>query len=625
MDVIDWFSHEDDANMEATWRAFAAQEIEEFSDCYEDCDSDEEARERAIKESKAHEIEMAKAVELARRRQLYGDEIIVAVFSNNSPEITEFLKEHGHGTNEGTGNDSSPKEPESATEPLVDAVAKSHEVAPSDITVTSPLSETNGEESGTALLAPTATTPALVLPYRSDTVVSATKVAEAIASIRTPLLAALTSPSNLPSDDDGGNKFSLAGPALDPETAARDLAQTYAEAGLEKHALVLPAVLLGEKAPNLTTETGAKLQSVDSGEVRNPSPPLSPKSACSDSTASSFYPTDIGHLDMIGEDAMSLHSFYLGSGHASHPDDIPEEAEADIEMKGTPLCTPTTQVQVDGAGTDPNASKSLHESPSISDLCKVSTNDSLADPNKPEGGKLYLGGWRTSAYVHVTQKRIGLIVNAALVIDILAATSHGATWLEDCQRLENEGVKFVRLPWHDTDRQRLWKDKPWDQLIEAVRAVYNALKNGHNVLVHCRKGRSRSATIVIAYLMARRGYSREEAILHVLNRRPSIAPNTYFLTQLWEFERSRELLELRVEIGLPKVVEAAREALRRRFPRSAYVTQQVNTVMHPSSDTSAAASVSSPKVTTESASNGASLADVQPLTNVEVSKPTVSP
>lgn len=51
------------------------------------------------------------------------------------------------------------------------------------------------------------------------------------------------------------------------------------------------------------------------------------------------------------------------------------------------------------------------------------------------------------------------------------------------------------------------------------------------VLVHCVMGRSRSATLVLAYLMMKNGLSVVDAIEHVRQRR-CILPNHGFLKQL---------------------------------------------------------------------------------------------
>lgn len=61
----------------------------------------------------------------------------------------------------------------------------------------------------------------------------------------------------------------------------------------------------------------------------------------------------------------------------------------------------------------------------------------------------------------------------------------------------------------------------------------------HKVLVHCHAGVSRSATIILAYLMQRDGISSYEAISRVMERRPVILPNPGFAKQLLDFEKRR--------------------------------------------------------------------------------------
>lgn len=56
------------------------------------------------------------------------------------------------------------------------------------------------------------------------------------------------------------------------------------------------------------------------------------------------------------------------------------------------------------------------------------------------------------------------------------------------------------------------------------------------VLVHCMAGISRSATIVIAYLMKERGMNYADAYNYVKERRRIIHPNGGFKRQLREYE-----------------------------------------------------------------------------------------
>ena len=62
--------------------------------------------------------------------------------------------------------------------------------------------------------------------------------------------------------------------------------------------------------------------------------------------------------------------------------------------------------------------------------------------------------------------------------------------------------------------------------------IKKALEKNESVLVHCNAGVSRSATIVIAYLMTYRRMDFKKAYNHVKKRRACINPNagfTYFL------------------------------------------------------------------------------------------------
>jgi len=68
--------------------------------------------------------------------------------------------------------------------------------------------------------------------------------------------------------------------------------------------------------------------------------------------------------------------------------------------------------------------------------------------------------------------------------------------------------------------------------------VERAREEGCKVLVHCAAGRSRSASIVIAYLMKYEHMTLRRAYLHLKSRRPIVRPNLGFFRQLLRLERS---------------------------------------------------------------------------------------
>lgn len=72
---------------------------------------------------------------------------------------------------------------------------------------------------------------------------------------------------------------------------------------------------------------------------------------------------------------------------------------------------------------------------------------------------------------------------------------------------------------------------------QAFNVIDDARKKGAACVVHCRNGMSRSATIVIAYLMRAKGWSLIDSFRFVRERRPCVSPNPGFMRQLAQFER----------------------------------------------------------------------------------------
>ena len=73
--------------------------------------------------------------------------------------------------------------------------------------------------------------------------------------------------------------------------------------------------------------------------------------------------------------------------------------------------------------------------------------------------------------------------------------------------------------------------------------IKSATTNNGNVLVHCHAGVSRSATLVLAYLMYEYNMSLEDARALLKSKRPCTCPNRGFLTQLESYETQLKQLK----------------------------------------------------------------------------------
>ncbi|XP_056140189.1 uncharacterized protein si:dkey-175m17.7 [Lampris incognitus] len=93
-------------------------------------------------------------------------------------------------------------------------------------------------------------------------------------------------------------------------------------------------------------------------------------------------------------------------------------------------------------------------------------------------------------------------------------------------------VRYKRLPATDNSKQNL--RQYFEEVFEFIEEAH---QSGKGVLVHCQAGVSRSATIVIAYLMKHTLMTMTDAYKYVRSRRPVVSPNLNFMGQLLEFER----------------------------------------------------------------------------------------
>jgi protein-tyrosine phosphatase len=103
---------------------------------------------------------------------------------------------------------------------------------------------------------------------------------------------------------------------------------------------------------------------------------------------------------------------------------------------------------------------------------------------------------------------------------------------------EKEGAdKFLykRIPINDNRGEDLLSH------LEGVVAFIEAGRFHGSVLVHCQKGVSRSASVVVAYLMKHRGLTLNDALKYLRLRRPEVKPHEAFMHQLGQFEQQLQV------------------------------------------------------------------------------------
>lgn len=97
--------------------------------------------------------------------------------------------------------------------------------------------------------------------------------------------------------------------------------------------------------------------------------------------------------------------------------------------------------------------------------------------------------------------------------------------------LPNRGVNGVWISVTDSEMTNI---RPF--FIPAANLIDEQIENGEKVLIHCRMGRSRSVTILLAYLMYKQHLSLRKAMELVKVKRPVVKVNRGFARQLLRFE-----------------------------------------------------------------------------------------
>ena len=93
-----------------------------------------------------------------------------------------------------------------------------------------------------------------------------------------------------------------------------------------------------------------------------------------------------------------------------------------------------------------------------------------------------------------------------------------------------ESFNYLQIPIDDDERENIFSLFP--KLIKFIEA---SLAKNEGILVHCLGGVSRSATIVIAYMIKTKKWKMRRALKYVKEKRSCINPNKGFLDQLDDY------------------------------------------------------------------------------------------
>ena len=129
--------------------------------------------------------------------------------------------------------------------------------------------------------------------------------------------------------------------------------------------------------------------------------------------------------------------------------------------------------------------------------------------------QLYLAAYCALSYSRMVELGITCIINATLELPTMAREQHDAMQIAVEDRVASKLYVY------------------FDLVADKIHSVH---KSGGKVMIYCRAGMSRSASLCIAYFMRHKGMNLEDAFQYVKKCRPIIHPNVGFMRQLREYE-----------------------------------------------------------------------------------------
>lgn len=96
-----------------------------------------------------------------------------------------------------------------------------------------------------------------------------------------------------------------------------------------------------------------------------------------------------------------------------------------------------------------------------------------------------------------------------------------------------KGVTRVNISMYDSMKEASKPEYP-DKVLDAITKIEDRIAQGENVMIHCSVGKSRSASIAIAYVMYKLRMTLNDAFDFVYERRNVIDPEGGFLERIQE-------------------------------------------------------------------------------------------
>ena len=132
---------------------------------------------------------------------------------------------------------------------------------------------------------------------------------------------------------------------------------------------------------------------------------------------------------------------------------------------------------------------------------------------------LYIGGlpYKKADYLWIMKNDIRAVLNTTI------------EWIDDTDFFIRNSISSLNIPVKDLSAPSQ------EHLTEAVRYIRKHINRGEKILVHCAKGRGRSATIICAYLAQTTNKTPLQVMSEIKKIRPLISMNEKQIGSVTEY------------------------------------------------------------------------------------------